>query len=315
MASSNDSPRPEQRQGEPSLLDIIRLSRAPVFPPGGEDLYRQIGVLTEMGDGTEVLDVACGRGVSTSSFVRSFGVHAAGVDPDEALIRSAEGRARDAGLEASLHFQHGQLDDLPYKDGTFDVTVGELGVSAATDPAAAVAELARVTRAGGQVVLVQLIWTRDVPPERQEALFWRLGARPMMMVEWKQLLRDAGVVDLHVEDWSRAADTFSPLTGAGISDFAEIFTMREKFAIVRRALQRWGWRGVRSAIEREHEVNRLLTRERVLGLIMVRGTRWNGGEHTAQGGGDSASASVDPGSATGDPSTLSAADRQAGPES
>jgi len=284
MASSNDSPRAVAPHGEPTLLDLIRLSRAPVFPPGGEDIYRQIGVLTEMGEGTEVLDVACGRGVSTSYFVRSFGVHAAGVDPDEALIRSAEGRAREAGLEESLHFQHSQLDDLPYKDGIFDVTIGELGVSAAPDPGAAVAELVRATRTGGQVVLVQLIWTREVSPERQEALFWRLGARPMMMVEWKQLLRDAGVVDLHVEDWSRAVDTFSPLTGGGFGDFAEIFTLREKLTMVRRALQRWGWRGVRSAIEREQEVHRLLTRERILGLIMVRGTRWNGQD--ADAGGD-----------------------------
>lgn len=30
----------------PSMLDLIHLSRRPLFPPGGVDLYRQIALLT-----------------------------------------------------------------------------------------------------------------------------------------------------------------------------------------------------------------------------------------------------------------------------
>ena len=42
-----------------------------------------------------------------------------------------------------------------------------------------------------------------------------------------------------------------------------------------RALRRWGWRGVRGAVVREREIHQLLTRERVLGLTMIKGTRWS----------------------------------------
>ena len=35
--------------GAPSVLDLVRLSPEPVFPPGGEGLYRQIALLTELG--------------------------------------------------------------------------------------------------------------------------------------------------------------------------------------------------------------------------------------------------------------------------
>ena len=45
--------------------------------------------------------------------------------------------------------------------------------------------------------------------------------------------------------------------------------------ILHRAFQRWGWRGVRGAVVREQEVHRLLTRQRVLGLSLIWGTRWN----------------------------------------
>jgi len=138
-----------------------------------------------------------------------------------------------------------------------------------------VSELARVTKPFGCVVLVQLIWSGNVDPERREILVRHLGARPMILVEWKQLLRDAGVVELTVEDWSDAPSPFRPAAGGPFPDFSEIFTLREKLSILRRALRRWGWRGVRGAVLREREVHRLLTRERVLGLSLIKGTRWS----------------------------------------
>ena len=46
--------RPDENGAErveadvPSMLDLIRLSRRPLFPPGGVELCRQIALLTEM---------------------------------------------------------------------------------------------------------------------------------------------------------------------------------------------------------------------------------------------------------------------------
>lgn len=266
---------PPERESGPSMLDLVRLSTEVVFPPGGEELYRRIATLTDMHAGMEVLDCACGRGVSTLFLAESYGVQGTGADPDETLIRQAEQRARDAGLEGRFTFETARPDDLPYRDGIFDVTIGEIGLAASADPARAVSELARVTKPFGCVILVQLIWTQKVEAERREILVRHLGARPMILVEWKQLLRDAGVVELTVEDWSRAPSPFRPSAGGPFPDFAEIFTLREKLSILRRALRRWGWRGVKGAILREREIHRLLKDERVLGLSLIKGTRWD----------------------------------------
>lgn len=268
------SPFPTHRSGSPSALDLIRLSPSPVFPPGGESLYRQIGILTELRPGMEVLDVACGRGVTTTFLANTFAVEGAGVDPNPNLVAEAEERARDQGLEGKLTFQAAPLDDLPYQDATFDVTIGELALGALFDPGAAVRELARVTKPLGSVVLVQLVWTGHVDEDRREILVEHLGARPLLLVEWKQLMRDAGCVDLYVEDWSDYSSPFRPVISGPFHDIAKIFSLRQKFSILRRALHRWGWRGVRGAIVREQEIHTLLTRQRVLGLTMIRGTRW-----------------------------------------
>ncbi|HEV2130779.1 MAG TPA: methyltransferase domain-containing protein [Longimicrobiaceae bacterium] len=255
------------------MLDLVRLSPEPVFPPGGEALYRQIARIIELREGQEVLDAACGRGVSLSFLASAYGIEGSGVDPDPNLVREAEQRARAARLDHRLQFQSASLDDLPYKDAIFDVAIGEIGLAASADAACAVRELVRVTKPMGSVVLVQLVWTGHVDEERKEILVQHLGARPMMLVEWKQFLRDAGVVDLVVEDWSDQPSR--PLGRAPFPDFAHMFTLREKMKIMQRAMQRWGWRGVRGAILREQQVHLLLTRERVLGLSLIKGVRWH----------------------------------------
>jgi SAM-dependent methyltransferase len=218
---------PPVREGGPSMLDLVRLSRDAVFPPGGEDLYRQLGRLTDLQPSHEILDAACGRGITTAFLGETFGVSGVGVDPDPMLVAEAERRSRDAGLEGRFTFEAARLDDLPFRDASFDVAIGEIGLAASAAPERAVRELARVTRPHGCVVLVQLIWTGNVDPQRREILVRHLGARPMILVEWKQLLRDAGVVELSVEDWSDVPSPFRP-SSAPFPDFSEIFGLRER---------------------------------------------------------------------------------------
>lgn len=255
------------------MLDLVRLSPRPLFPPGGIELYRQIALLTEMSAGREVLDAGCGPGIPLEYFVREHRVQGSGVDFDPRMVEIAEERIRSAGLSDRLQVQQASIDRLPYRDRVFDVTVGELGLTARAEPAAAVRELVRVTKPGGHVVLVQLVWKAPVDEDRREILADHLGTHPLMLVEWKRLLRGAGVVDLHTEDWTDGETAFRPQVRMPFPDFAELFSVGEKFGILRRAWGRWGWRGVKVALEREREVHRLLTRERVLGLDLLMGRR------------------------------------------
>jgi ubiquinone/menaquinone biosynthesis C-methylase UbiE len=255
------------------MLDLVRLSRRDLFPPGGKELYRQIALLTDMSPGEEVLVAACGTGVTLRYFVEEFGVQGSGVDEDPELVERAEERIRDPELRSRLQCQQGPMSNLPYRDGVFDVTVAELGLTRRADPAEAIRELVRVTRPGGRIVLVQLVWKAPVEHSRREIIARHLGARPLMLVELKRLLRELGVRRLHSEAWSEDKAAFRPKVKTPFPDFAEIFSLGEKLGILRRAWRRWGWRGVQTALAREREVHRLLTRERVLGLDVIKGTR------------------------------------------
>jgi ubiquinone/menaquinone biosynthesis C-methylase UbiE len=260
----------------PSMLDLVRLSPRRLLPPGGEALYRQIALLTRMDVGTEVLDVAAGKGVPLQYFVEEFGVSASGVELDAAMVDEAEAWSREMRAGHRVQFQSGRSDALPYRDAIFDVAIGEIGLVNHCEPADAVRELVRVTKPGGFIVLVQLVWKAPVDEARREVLSEHLGVRPRMVVEWRRLLRESGVEELHVEDWSDEKTAFRPTVAKPFPDFSELFPLGERLSILRRAWKKWGWRGVRSAIAREYEVRRLLTSERILGLDLLRGRK--GGE-------------------------------------
>jgi len=137
----------------------------------------------------------------------------------------------------------------------------------------AVSEVVRVAKPGASVVLVQPVWKAPVDAVRREILSQHLGCRPLMVVEWKRLLRDAGVEGLHTEDWSDEETAFRPQITKPFPDFSELFTFTEKLGILRRARARWGWVAVAKALARVREVHSLLTQERVLGLDLVMGIK------------------------------------------
>lgn len=253
------------------MLDLVRLSPRALFPPGGQELYRQVARLTRMDGESEVLVAGCAAGVTTEYFARDLGARASGVDPDPQLVERAEARVRESGLSHRATFQVASAHDLPYRNGIFDVVVGELSLAVGTDEEHAIRELVRVLRPGGRIALIQLVWKAPVDPDRREILARHLGARPLMLVEWKRLLRSAGIRQLHTEDWSDEETAFRPEGVKPFPDFAELFSVSEKLGILRRAWGRWGWQGVRAAVAREAEVHRLLTRERILGLDLLVG--------------------------------------------
>ncbi len=247
--------------------------RRVLFPPGGEALYREIAGQLDVHADKEFLVVPCGAGVTTSFLESLTGAVGAGVDPDPALVEAAAGRARAAGVADRLHYDVAPLEDLPYKDAVFDVALGEIGLAAAADPERAVHELGRVVRPRGMIALVQLAWVTRVDEERERLLVEHLGVRPYLLVEWKQMLRDAGVVDLHVEDWSHAAEALlfpSPKAG-GLVGAA---SLGDRAALIWRAWRRRGLGGLREYLGWGHELRRLILREHVLRLSLVTGTRW-----------------------------------------
>jgi SAM-dependent methyltransferase len=100
--------------------------------------------------GDSVLEVGCGVGASTVALGRVVGQLGTviGIDPSPALVAVA-----DRAAEGPVRFQVGSIEALEFPDGEFDL-VRLWARRALGDPDEAVAELVRVCRPGGWVVVV-----------------------------------------------------------------------------------------------------------------------------------------------------------------
>jgi demethylmenaquinone methyltransferase / 2-methoxy-6-polyprenyl-1,4-benzoquinol methylase len=112
--------------------------------------------LAGVGPGSRALDVATGTG-DLAVELAGRGASVTGLDFSEAMLELA--RAKAPGIE----FVPGNALELPFGDGEFDaVTVG-FGARNFADLGRGLRELARVTRPGGRVVILE-ITTPQKPP-------------------------------------------------------------------------------------------------------------------------------------------------------
>jgi len=147
-----------------------------------------------------VLDVAAGTGHAA----RQLAATARGVvalDATESMLARGQAQARAEGRD-NVVFMRGDAADLPFLDGSFDVVVSRFAVHHFEQPEAVVAEMARCTRPGGHVALVDLVADDDPATaeeqNRLERLRDRSHARMLAAIEIQALLTEAGLEGVSV---------------------------------------------------------------------------------------------------------------------
>src|SRR5262249_15014977 len=101
---------------------------------------------TGLDPGQRVLDIGCGAGAFLR-LVAERGGDPSGIDASEALVALARRRLPGADIRV------GEMEQLPYPDGTFDLVTGFNAFFFANDLVAALREAGRVARAGAPVVI------------------------------------------------------------------------------------------------------------------------------------------------------------------
>ena len=170
---------------------------ATYLEPGALEFFARL----QIAPGERVLDVACGAGQLALPAAR-VGAAVTGVDIASNLIEQAQSRAQAAGLP--IRFDEADAEDLPYDDAAFDVVFSLIGAMFAPRPRQVAAELVRVCRPGGRIVMGN--WTpggfvgqmfkthgKHVPPPA--------GMPPPVLWGDEATVRerlDDGIADLHL---------------------------------------------------------------------------------------------------------------------
>lgn len=128
-----------QRQGWAHFIPLELLTT-----PGAARLVR----FADIQSGQRVLDVACGTGVvAITSAMR--GARTTGLDLTPELIARARENSSIAGVDVEWHV--GDVEELPFEKGAFDVVLSQFGHMFAPRPEVAVGEMLRVLKPGGTI--------------------------------------------------------------------------------------------------------------------------------------------------------------------
>lgn len=162
----------------------------------------EIGMFPEDLAGKDAIELGCGTGY-VSAWLARGGAKVVGIDNSEAQLETARRLQREHGIDFPLI--HGNAENVPYPDGSFDFAISEYGACLWADPYRWVPEASRLLRPGGKLAFLTnaFLLMLCMPDDETEAAANRL-LRPafgMHRIAWPG---DSGV-EFHIShgDWIR----------------------------------------------------------------------------------------------------------------
>jgi len=135
--------------------------------------------------GIDAIELGCGTAY-VSAWLARRGARVVGIDNSQAQLTTALRLQRQHGLDFPL--LHGNAENVPYPDASFDFAISEYGACLWADPRRWVPEAARLLRPGGRLVFLvnSFLLMLCMPAEDDVAATDRLlrSAFGMYRVEW-----------------------------------------------------------------------------------------------------------------------------------
>jgi demethylmenaquinone methyltransferase/2-methoxy-6-polyprenyl-1,4-benzoquinol methylase len=166
---------------------------------------------------SRVLDVATGTAGVAIEMARLTGARIAGLDPSEPMLARGKAAVAEAGLDGRIALVLGQAELLPFPDEAFDAVTFTYLLRYVDDPAATLAELARVLKPRGLLASLEFF----LPPNRLVRAAWYCYTRVGLPL--------AGL--LASREWFRAGRFLGP----SVSEFYRRYPLVEQGRIWRAA--------------------------------------------------------------------------------
>jgi len=116
---------------------------------------RRAAILATNHIGGRVLEVGVGTGISLPQYAANLRIF--GTDISEAMLRKAQQRVSELGLNNVEGLAVMDAERLEFPDNSFDVVMAQYVVTAVPNPETALDEFARVLRPGGEMILLSRV--------------------------------------------------------------------------------------------------------------------------------------------------------------
>jgi SAM-dependent methyltransferase len=172
--------------------------------------------------GKDVVELGCGTAYVGAWLKRRGARRVVGVDITPAQLTTAQRLNRKTGL--GLELVEANAENVPLRDGSFDLAVSEYGASIWCDPLKWIPEAARLLRSGGELVFLRnsTVSMLCMPDTGKVAEALQRPQRGMYRLEWTD---DDPGVEFHLGsgDLIRLLRT----TGFEILDLVEVFASED----------------------------------------------------------------------------------------
>lgn len=130
---------------------LARPAARALFGTDVDLVYESMDAVRSLPEGSAILDVPCGGGVTLARLDPAQGVRYVAADISVTMLDRARRRAEEHGL-GQVEFVEADIEHMPFGDGEFDVCACFNGLHCLPDPAAAVREIARCLKPGGRMI-------------------------------------------------------------------------------------------------------------------------------------------------------------------
>jgi len=170
--------------------------------------------------GMRAIELGCGTAY-VSAWMARRGADVVGVDNSAKQLETARRLAAEHGVD--LELIHGNAEDVPYPDGSFDFAISEYGAAIWADPYEWIPEAHRLLRSSGDLVflgnhpLLHLVMPHDDVAVTDRTL--RNPYFGMHRIEWKEPDGEAGTeFNLPISEWMKLFED----VGFDVIEFVEV---------------------------------------------------------------------------------------------
>jgi len=213
-------------------IDLVKQHALDLFAPLGPTYDRYASLLSfgqdprwrrflvsriEAGEDDTVLDVATGTAAVARELARRTGCRVVALDQSEEMLAEGGRRIAAAGLADRIELVRGTAEELPFANESFAGLTFTYLLRYVNDPAATLAELARVVRPGGTIGMLEFGLPRGVARPAWE-LWVRIGlpvAGALISPGWRAV---GSFLGPSIRDFHRRHDVLDLWRAAGIQD-------------------------------------------------------------------------------------------------
>lgn len=174
-----------------------------ILHPGGVRATQKLLEFLGIGKNKKVLDIACGKGLTSIYIAKKYGCQVVGIDILEKSIEEARHAAKKKGVGHLVSFHLGDAHELPFSDNEYDITLAQAMLILVKDKAKVIKEATRVLKPSGHSGWIELSWkkqpTRDFLSTATKEICAVCIANVETFDRWKELFKGEGVRELKID--------------------------------------------------------------------------------------------------------------------